>query len=446
MQTIPSPFTFSGGIHPSYNKGLSSGSPIRELSLPARLVVPLSQHLGAPAKPVVGVGDAVKAGQLIAEQGGFISAPVHAPACGNVVALEETLTPAGRPCGAIVIETDGRQEWQLLPTFPNGPGADKKALVAQIGAAGIVGMGGAGFPTRVKLSPPADKPIDTVILNGAECEPYLTADHRLMLERAPEIRAGAEVIRLILGAKTLRIAVEDNKPDAIAAMEKAFQGIEGDVALTVLHTSYPQGSEKQLIFSVTGREVPRGGLPMDVGCVVENVSTAFAIHDAVANGRPLVSRVISVTGDAVAQPSNLLAPCGTPYGDLVAACGGLKGKAAKVISGGPMMGFAVGDLSVPTGKTTSGLLLLSAKKVSCFTSQACIACGRCVDACPMRLSPAELSQCIEADDIEGAEPLALMDCIECGSCAFVCPARRPLVHHMRRAKAIVMARRAAAKK
>ena len=446
MNTSPSPFTFSGGIHPSYNKELSAGSPIRELPLPARLVVPLSQHLGAPAKPVVKAGDIVKAGQLIAEQNGFISAPVHAPASGKILALEETLTASGRPCGAIVIETDAQQEWQLLPTFPNWQGADKKDLLAQIGAAGIVGMGGAGFPTRVKLSPPADKPIDTVILNGAECEPYLTSDHRMMLEHAAEIRTGAEIIRHILGARALRVAIEDNKPDAIAAMEKAFQGIEGDVAVTVLHTSYPQGSEKQQIFSVAGREVPRGGLPMDVGCVVENVSTAFAIYDAVVNGRPLVRRVISVTGDAIAQPSNLLAPCGTPYGALVAACGGLKGHAAKVISGGPMMGFAVSTLDVPTGKTASGLLLLSSKKVSCFTSQACISCGRCLDACPMRLTPAELSQCIEADDIEGAEQVALMDCIECGSCAFVCPAHRPLVHHMRRGKAVVMARRAAAKK
>ena len=446
MNTTPSPFTFSGGIHPSYNKELSSGSPIRELPLPARLCVPLSQHLGAPAKPVVKPGDPVKAGQLLAEPNGVISAPVHAPASGKVAALEETVTASGRPCGAVVIETDGAQEWQPLPALRDWQGVDKKALIAHIGAAGVVGMGGAGFPTRVKLSPPADKPIDTVILNGAECEPYLTADHRLMLEFAAEIRAGAEIIRHILGAKTLRVAIEDNKPDAIAAMEKAFQGLGGDVAVAVLHTSYPQGSEKQQIFSVTGREVPRGGLPMDVGCVVENVGTAFAICDAVVNGRPLVRRVIAVTGDAIAQPANLLVPCGTLYSDLVAACGGLKGKAAKVISGGPMMGFAVSSLAVPTSKTTSGLLLLSPDKVSCFTSQACIACGRCVDACPMRLCPAELSQCIEADDIEGAEQVALMDCIECGSCAFVCPAHRPLVHHMRRGKAVVMAQRAAAKK
>ncbi len=446
MHTIPAPYTSPGGIHPSYHKELSAGAPIRELPLPARLVVPLSQHLGAPAKLVVKPGDTVKAGQLIAEQNGFISAPVHAPAGGKVTALDETLTASGRACAAVVIETDPAAEWELLPEIAHWASADRKDLLARVGAAGVVGMGGAGFPTRIKLSPPGDKPIDTVILNGAECEPYLTSDHRLMLERAKEVRAGAEIVRHILGAKSLRIAIEDNKPDAIAAMEKAFEGIGGDVALTVLHTSYPQGSEKQQIFSVTGREVPRGGLPMDVGCVVENVSTAFAVWDAVVNGRPLVRRVISVTGDAIREPANLLAPCGTLYGDLVAACGGLTGKAAKVISGGTMMGFAVSTLTVPTGKTASGLLLLSSAKVTHFTSQACICCGRCGEACPMGLTPSELSQCVEADDIEGAEQIALMDCIECGCCAFVCPAHRPMVHHMRRGKAVVMAKRSNAKK
>ena len=446
MQTLLSPHTFRGGIHPPYNKGLSSGAAIRELPLPPRLSVPLSQHLGAPAQPAVKAGDTVRAGQLIGAASGFISAPVHAPAGGKVAALEETLTAAGRPCLAVVIETDPSADEERLPPFPDWRAADKKDLLARIGEAGIVGMGGAGFPTRIKLSPPVDKPIDTVILNGAECEPYLTSDHRMMLEHAREIRLGAEIIRHILGARKLRVAIEDNKPDAVAAMEQAFHDAEGDAALAVLRTSYPQGSEKQQIYSVTGREVPRGGLPMDVGCVVENVSTAFAVWDAVLNGRPLVRRVISVTGDAVQSPANLLAPCGTLYSDLVAACGGTAGNPAKALSGGPMMGLALSTLAIPTGKTASGLLLLSAGRASRFTSQPCISCGRCVDACPMRLIPSELSQFIEADDVEGAEAIALMDCIECGSCAFVCPAHRPLVHHMRRGKAVVMARRHAAKK
>ncbi|MDA3925884.1 MAG: electron transport complex subunit RsxC [Kiritimatiellae bacterium] len=445
MQTIKSPYNFRGGIHPAYNKKLSNGSAIESLPLPAVLSVPMSQHLGAPAKPCVKVGDEVKKGTLIGAQNGFISAPIHSPASGKVKVITDVATASGRPCQAIVIECDESNETEFLPPIENWQKSDKDDLLTRIGETGIVGMGGAGFPTKVKLSPPMDKPIDTVIINGAECEPYLTSDHRMMVEHAKEIRIGAEIIRSILGAKTLRIAIEDNKPDAIKAIEDAFQDIEGDVAIAVLHTVYPQGSEKQQIYAVTGREVPSGGLPMDVGCVVENTSTTFAIYEAVIKGLPLMQRVITVTGDAVQKPANLLAPFGTSYQDLIDACGGFtEDKPAKVISGGPMMGFAVSSLETPTGKTSSGLLLLSKKRVSQYSSQACIACGRCVEACPMNLIPSELSQFIEAEDIEGAEEIALMNCIECGSCAFVCPAHRPLVQHMRRGKAAVMAKRMAA--
>lgn len=445
MRTTPSRHTFKGGIHPIYNKHLSAGEPIKTIPAPPRLNVPLSQHLGAPAKPVVKRGESVVAGQLIGEADGFVSTPVHTPVSGKVIGIEQCLTASGRGCDAVVIETGDSTENHCLPAIEEWSATDLKTLIERIGEAGVVGMGGAGFPTRIKLSPPTGKTVDTVILNGAECEPYLTADHRVMLEHAREIRQGAEIIRHILGAKTLRVAIEDNKPDAIVAMERAFANMAGDVAISVLKTSYPQGSEKQQIFSVTGRAVPRGGLPMDVGCVVENVATAMAVWDAVANGHPLTHRVVTVSGDAVASPANLLVPCGASYADLVAACGGVKGRAVKVVSGGPMMGFAQSSLDVPVGKTTSGLLLLSAEKVSLFRAQACIACGRCVDSCPMRLSPAELSQFVEADDIAGAEEIALMDCIECGSCAFVCPAHRPLVHHIRRGKAVVMAERVKAR-
>ena len=446
MKTKPSPFTFFGGIHPAYNKGLSAGSPIRAIEMPRLLTVPMSQHLGAPATPDVNVGDIVRKNQLIGKQNGTTSASVHAPATGKVIAIGETVTAAGRPCEAVIIEpTEPNDETtEHLTQIANWKNTATSLLQKRIGDAGIVGMGGAGFPTKIKLSPPASKPINTLILNGAECEPYLTSDHRLMLERAEGIRQGAEIIRAILGAKTVRIAIEDNKPDAIAIMGKAFADMEGDVEIFVLKTGYPQGAEKQQIYSVTGRKVPRGGLPMDIGCVVENVGTAYAIFDAVVNGQPLTHRVISVTGDAITEPSNLLVPNGTSYADLIAACGGTQRKATKVISGGPMMGFAVNSLNVPTSKTTSGVLLLSADNVSCYTSQACISCGRCVDVCPMRLIPSEMSQFIEAEEIDSAENLNVRDCIECGSCAYVCPAKRPLVHHFRRGKAVITAKRVAA--
>ena len=294
------------------------------------------------------------------------------------------------------------------------------------------------------MSPPAGKKIDTLIINGAECEPYLTADHRMMLEHAQEIHIGIEILRNILGAKSVRIAIEDNKPDAIQAMELALKQMAGDVAVSVLKTSYPQGAEKQQIFSVTGRQVPRGGLPMDVGCVVENISTAYAVYEAVMKGQPLTYRAITVTGDAIENPSNLWVPCGTQYHTLIAACGGMLSHAMKVISGGPMMGFTVSGLDIPTTKTSSGLLCLTQARVANYTSQACISCGRCVEACPMRLIPSELSQFIEAEDVASAEQIGLMDCVECGSCAYVCPAHRPLVHHFRRGKGVVLAKRASA--
>lgn len=445
MKRFLSSFTFRGGIHPAYHKQATSDLAIRPLPMPPLLTISLSQHLGAPAVPIVKAGETVGGGQRLADAAGFISAPVHAPTSGTVVRIESAPTPLGRPAPAIVLQPDGNEAWtHTLDPISDWHAVDGKTLAQRIGAAGVVGMGGAGFPTQVKLSPPADKPIDTVIINGAECEPYLTGDHRLMIERAATLWEGAAIIRYILGAKTVYIAIEDNKPDAIEAMTKALPDELAEAAVCVLKTSYPQGSEKQQIYSVTGRIVPAGGLPMDVGCVVENIGTTLAIWDAVVKGRPLVARTITVSGDAVTAPANLLAPIGTPFAALVEACGGVKGTLAKVISGGPMMGFAQAGLNVAMTKTSSGLLLLSPASVRQFTSQPCIACGRCLDACPMRLMPSELSQLIEADDIDGAERTYVMDCFECGSCAFVCPAHRPLVQHMRRAKALIVASRRAA--
>jgi electron transport complex protein RnfC len=444
MKVLRAAFRFRGGVHPPAGKERTASLPLRELPLPARLVVSTSQHLGAPARPCVKVGDDVRAGQLLAEAAGMISAPVHAPAAGKVAAIVEAPTPAGRSAAAIVIETrvaDPAEHVEIGPPLADWESREAPFLLERIAAAGIVGMGGAGFPTRVKLAPPADKPIDTLIANGAECEPCLSGDHRLMVERAREIWEGCRIARHILGARTLRVAIEDNKPDAIRAMSEAMREAEGDVAVVVLPSRYPQGGEKQLIFSVAGRVVPAGGLPMDVGCVVVNVGTALAVREAVVRGRPLTARSITVAGDAVAAPANWLAPAGTTFADLAAACGGTRAPVAKIVAGGPMMGFAASSPAVAMDKTTSGLLLLSPARATVFRPWPCIGCGRCARACPMRLLPSELSQAGEADDIELAERLHVMDCFECGACAYECPARRPLVQHVRRLKAVVAQRR-----
>lgn len=442
MKTQKAQFEVNGGIHPKYHKELSKDKAIEAMPLTSLLRVSMSQHLGAPAKPIVKKGDEVLRGQLIGEAAGFISAPVHAPTSGTVKIVDEAPTTIGSIAPIIEIEPDGKDTWvEGLEGIPNWQKTDSKTLIAKIASCGIAGMGGAGFPTSVKLSPPPDKPIDTLILNGAECEPYLTADNRLMIERAEEIWIGCQIITKILNAKTVRIAIEDNKPKAIAAMENAIKDAEGDVAVVSLKTEYPQGAEKQQIFAITGREVPSGGLPMAVGCVVENVGTTLAVWNAVVNGKPLTERVTTVTGTPVKNPKNLMERIGTPYSDLLAFCGGLKSDVAKVISGGPMMGLAQPNLDITTTKTTSGVLFLSSKETQTFTSMPCIACGRCIKACPMYLVPAELSQMLEAEDYEAAEELNVLDCIECGSCAFSCPAHRPLVQHMKLGKSKIMLKR-----
>ena len=446
-----------GRVHPPYSKERTQAKPIEEMPLPALLRVSMAQHLGAPAGPVVKKGDKVLRGQIIGEPAGFISAAVHAPTSGTVKAVAPTPTPGGPLAPAVDIEPDGEDRWapgieqrrsgrdSLLAELDKDPAAGKKAVIELVAAAGIVGMGGAGFPTHVKLSPPPEKPIDTLIVNGAECEPYLTADHRLMVENAEQIWSGAEIIRRLLGARTVRVAVEDNKPDAIAAMEAAMASADGDVAVVALRTEYPQGAEKQQIYAITGRKVPSGGLPMDVGAIVENVGTTMAVWDAVINGRPITARVTAVTGPSVKSPGNIFARVGTLYSDLIDHCGGMDGEVGKVISGGPMMGLALGSLDIGIGKTTSGLLCLPRSAVRQFLSMPCIGCGRCVGACPMGLMPCELSQMLEAEDVDAAEGMNVMDCIECGCCAFECPAHRPLVQHMRQGKAKVTLKRRAAR-
>lgn len=447
MHTILSKFSFHGGIHPDYHKEETSKRPLRAIPPPAKLMISLSQHLGAPAKPVVNPGDSVVGGQLIAEAAGPISANVHAPVAGKIAAFATVPTAPGREAQAIVLEPDGSDAYDSgLAPIPDWESRGNAELLDRIGACGVCGMGGAGFPTKPKFSPPPTKPIDTLIVNGAECEPYLTCDQHMMAEHAAEIWEGCLIARKVLGAYTVAVAIETNKPDAIAAMEAAMKARDGGEGceLVKLPVLYPQGSEKQIIFAVTSRAVPAGGLPMDVGCVVDNASTLHAIRQAVVLGRPLTHRAITVSGDAVAQPDNLVVPIGATFADLVEACGGTKGTVAKIIAGGPMMGFAQPGLDTPVTKTSSGLLLFSPRMVRQFSSQPCLSCGRCLDACPMKLSPSEMSQAIEADDIDAADSFGVMNCFECGSCAYVCPASRPLVQHFRRAKAIIGAKRRAA--
>ncbi len=451
MKTVKSRFSFKGGVHPDYNKELARDRAIECLPCPAELVISMSQHLGAPAKCVVKAGDYVVKGQLLGERNGFISVPVYASANGLVKAVEPRLGPAGGKAPAVILDTaapvpegvDASE--RTLPPL-DWRTASREELLARVNDAGICGMGGAGFPTAVKLNPPPGKRCEYLIVNGAECEPYLCADHRLMTERASRVRLGVEIIRKVLGDCAVRIAVEANKPDAIAALEKAFADITGNVEIVVLPVLYPQGSEKHQIYATVGRVVPEPpALPIDVGCVVENVGTVAAIADAVELGKILLSRVTTVSGDAVATPKNVEAPLGTKYADLVAFCGGEKLPPAKVISGGTMMGFAVSTLEIGTTRTTSGLLLLSKARVFQYSSQSCINCGRCVRACPMNLNPAEISRAVEADDIAAAESFQVMDCIECGACAFGCPAYRSITQHCRRAKNSIRARIAAEK-
>lgn len=446
MRTVKSAFKFKGGVHPDYNKELSRDRAIEQLPLPDELVVSMAQHLGAPAKCIVNVGDKVVKGQVIGEKNGFISVSIHAPASGEVKSIETRQIASGGKALAVIISTnkDDGEEKMLEPM--DWKTASREDLLARINDAGICGMGGAGFPTSVKLNPPPNKRCEYLILNGAECEPYLTADCRLMMERAGRIRVGVEIMRKILGECAVRIAIEANKPEAITAMEKAFADITGNVEIVVLPVLYPQGSEKHQIYATIGRIVPEPpALPIDVGCVVENVGTVAAIADAVECGKVLISRVTTVSGDSIAEPKNIEAPIGTKYADLVAYCGGVKHDPAKVLSGGTMMGFAVPNLDIATTKTTSGLLLLSRARVFQYGSMACINCGRCVRACPMNLNPAEISKAVEADDIKSAELAHVMTCIECGACSFGCPAYRTITQLCRRAKNSIRARIAAEK-
>ena len=427
--------TFRGGVHPlreiHEGKPLTSSCAVRAVA-PSMVVIPMGMHLGAPSKPCVQKGDFVKIGQRIADPVGGLGLPVHASVSGEVVAVEERQQLRAAPELCIVIQNDMRDEWGELTPVGEVETVEPEKVIPAVLEAGICGMGGASFPTHVKMNVPPDKHAEIVILNGAECEPYLTADHRNMLENGPRIVDGLRLILRATGVRRGVIAIEDNKPDAIAAMRKAAAGHEG-IEVMALPTKYPQGGEKQLIEVVTGRQVPRGKLPADAGALVFNVSTAAAIADAVTLGKPLVERITTVTG-CVNEPSNLRLRIGTTYAEALAACGGVKEDAAKLFAGGPMTGLCAPNDSISITKATNGIVVFSEAQAVAFEEGPCIRCGRCVEACPIHLMPYQLKYDCEAGALSRAKDHGLMDCVACGACAYVCPARRHLTAAFKAAK------------
>ncbi|MEW6531305.1 MAG: electron transport complex subunit RsxC [Thermodesulfobacteriota bacterium] len=430
--------TFSkGGVHPEEHKELTEHLAIEEMPPPAQVVLPLSMHFGAIAQPLVKKKQEVQEGELIATVEKGLGAPIHSSVTGTVRTIEPRPHPTMVRCDAIIIDRDPaaaprtyeREDWTKL---------SKEQLLARVKDAGIVGLGGAGFPTAVKLSPPPAAKVDVLILNGAECEPYLTTDHRIMLEHPEQVVEGAKIIVKILGIKKGIIGVELNKPDAINALQKAVKSSsgsgEGEIAVQGMTVKYPQGSEKQLIYSLTKRSVPGGGLPFDVGVIVQNISTTIAIHEAATMNKPLYEKVMTVSGRAIKRQANIKVKVGTVLSDVVEYLGGVSNDLLKIVSGGPMMGFAMSTMDVPVVKTTSGVLFLNSNETSVGAYGPCIHCGWCLQACPMGLAPKEIGIYVEAGKGHLTERFGTMECFECGCCAYVCPAKRPLVQFCRLAK------------
>ncbi len=438
--------SFKGGVHPAYNKEATSTLAIVKMPLPQKVVVPMQQHIGAPCELLADVekiekGFEVKAGQKLGDNKGFVSAPVHAPISGTVVDIGPYNHPLGMKINAVTIESDGRDEW-MDNTKPAGSLDDLSVdeIRKIVREAGIVGLGGATFPAHVKLSPPEDKPIDIVIINGAECEPYLTADHRVMLEKAEEIIFGLRVMMKALGASEGIIGVENNKPDAYKLMERLVAE-EENISAFSLPTKYPQGAEKMLIYVATGRVVPAGALPMEVGVVNHNVGTAVAITQAIREGKPLVERVLTVTGSGINQPANLLVRLGTLVSEVLEYCGGISESTLKLVVGGPMMGLAQPTADIPVIKGTSGILALTDEDVYLAESSPCIRCAKCVSSCPMNLMPTSIAQAAEHGNYKRAEELYALDCFECGCCSYICPSKIPLVQWIRIGKNEIMKRK-----
>ncbi|MGI6576029.1 MAG: electron transport complex subunit RsxC [bacterium] len=432
--------SFQGGVHPVYRKEITNDRPITPIPDPAQVVILLQQNIGAPPEPIVAVGDYVKVGQKIGDTDAFVSAPVHASVSGRVIAIENRLAPIGKEVPAVIIESDGQNTpWEGLESYPALAEMTPDDLRKAIREGGFVGMGGAMFPTHVKVSAPKGKSFEVVIINAAECEPYLTCDHRIMIEWTEDVVFGVQALLKVTGAPKAYIGIEANKPDAIAALREKI-GNGGMIEVKELAIKYPQGAEKQLIKALTGREVPSGGLPLDVGCLVQNVGTAASLARFLKTGMPLVERVVTVSGSAVENPGNYLVKIGTLFSHVLDHCG-IIGEPKKLISGGPMMGVAQTTADVPVVKGTSGILLFDTKDVAPGDAKPCVRCGKCVDVCPVYLLPVYLMDYTLKGMLHRAEEYHILDCIECGCCSYTCPSRRPLVQAIRMGKADILARR-----
>ena len=434
--------TFKGGIHPPYRKEYTEKKALERAKSPKVVYIPLQQHIGASATPIVKVGDEVKLGQKIGEKQGFVSSNVHSSVSGKVIGIEEHELPGGRGL-CIVVENDFKEELhESVKPKGNLENLSKEDIISIITEAGIVGMGGGTFPTHIKTSPPSDKQIDAVILNGAECEPYLTADHRLMLENPEDVVFGLKILMKSLNVSKGYIGIEVNKLDALESIKKEAQKYS-DIQVIPLKVKYPQGAEKQLIYACTGKEVPSGGLPMDVGVVVNNVATAAQIAQTIKTGMPLVERITTVTGSCIKEPKNLIVKVGTLVFEVIQQCGGIKEdkNLGKVVIGGPMTGTAQYTMDIPVNKGESGILLLDEKESHKQKPQNCIRCGKCVDVCPAFLQPLYISAYSLKNDFESCEKYRTLDCIECGSCSFVCPSARPLLQSCINAKREIVAKK-----
>lgn len=428
-----------GGVHPHDNKQYSAHQPITECPLPQKAIIPLVQHIGAPAQPVVEKGQKVKVGELLAKAGGFVSANIHSPFSGTITKIDSTVDAWGMRMPAIFMDVEG-DEWldniDRTPALVRECQLESKAIVDKIAEAGIVGLGGACFPTYVKLLPPPGKKAEVLIVNGVECEPYLTCDHQLMLEHGEEIIIGIQILMRALNIQKAIIGIEKNKPDAIKHMQELASKVLG-VEVKPLKLKYPQGGEKQLIDACIGRQVPSGALPIEVGAVVDNVATIYAVYEAVQKNKPLISRVMTVTGKSLSKPGNYSVRFGTPLSDVVALAGGVPEDTGKIIGGGPMMGRAMNNINMPANKRVSGLLFMPEKESLRVEPENCIRCGKCVGACPMGLEPYLLSKQAQLQMWDEMEQHSVMDCIECGCCLYTCPSHQPLLDYIRMGKAKV---------